>query len=139
AEDGIRDRNVTGVQTCALPILRILWKSGQTKINPAFTVLEYLPKVSTRPSLFCGTILKPKQTYIITKTTIMPIIILTIIIFTSKLSCLSFHSFPHQASWRHLQANLPFRSMCSGARQAVWRIHIYSFDPNYSMHLESLL
>src|SRR5699024_11355860 len=23
AEDGIRDRNVTGVQTCALPILRI--------------------------------------------------------------------------------------------------------------------
>src|SRR5699024_12127387 len=24
AEDGIRDRNVTGVQTCALPILRVL-------------------------------------------------------------------------------------------------------------------
>src|SRR5699024_11903068 len=28
AEDGIRDRNVTGVQTCALPILlRALWTS----------------------------------------------------------------------------------------------------------------
>src|SRR5699024_9298632 len=25
AEDGIRDRNVTGVQTCALPILNIMW------------------------------------------------------------------------------------------------------------------
>src|SRR5699024_11718772 len=33
AEDGIRDRNVTGVQTCALPILiRIL--SRKTKNNP---------------------------------------------------------------------------------------------------------
>src|SRR5699024_11989103 len=28
AEDGIRYRNVTGVQTCALPILRILAKSS---------------------------------------------------------------------------------------------------------------
>src|SRR5699024_3486645 len=26
AEDGIRDRNVTGVQTCALPILDIEWQ-----------------------------------------------------------------------------------------------------------------
>src|SRR5699024_11814673 len=26
AEDGIRDRNVTGVQTCALPILQILYQ-----------------------------------------------------------------------------------------------------------------
>src|SRR5699024_11893250 len=26
AEDGIRDRNVTGVQTCALPILRKPWR-----------------------------------------------------------------------------------------------------------------
>src|SRR5699024_5706616 len=25
AEDGIRDRNVTGVQTCALPICRTAW------------------------------------------------------------------------------------------------------------------
>src|SRR5207249_5170907 len=28
AEDGIRDRNVTGVQTCALPILRIMERKG---------------------------------------------------------------------------------------------------------------
>src|SRR5699024_11836001 len=36
AEDGIRDRNVTGVQTCALPILSIL-DNAATKIyfNPA--------------------------------------------------------------------------------------------------------
>src|SRR5207249_6895726 len=27
AEDGIRDRNVTGVQTCALPIFLFRWKS----------------------------------------------------------------------------------------------------------------
>src|SRR5699024_11766008 len=27
AEDGIRDRNVTGVQTCALPISYIVWKN----------------------------------------------------------------------------------------------------------------
>src|SRR6266704_3392966 len=35
AEDGIRDRNVTGVQTCALPILRI---AGQyhVKTEPPF-------------------------------------------------------------------------------------------------------
>src|SRR5699024_12092675 len=30
AEDGIRDRNVTGVQTCALPILR-KWSSSMIK------------------------------------------------------------------------------------------------------------
>src|SRR5207248_8959620 len=28
AEDGIRDRTVTGVQTCALPILRSWWRSS---------------------------------------------------------------------------------------------------------------
>ena len=28
AEDGIRDTSVTGVQTCALPILPFLWVSG---------------------------------------------------------------------------------------------------------------
>src|SRR5699024_11784860 len=28
AEDGIRDRNVTGVQTCALPILRYAHENG---------------------------------------------------------------------------------------------------------------
>src|SRR5699024_12038489 len=30
AEDGIRDRNVTGVQTCALPILQLARSAGVT-------------------------------------------------------------------------------------------------------------
>src|SRR5437868_15256271 len=33
AEDGIRDRNVTGVQTCALPILKI--QAGRSREAPA--------------------------------------------------------------------------------------------------------
>src|SRR5437868_9757050 len=37
AEDGIRDRNVTGVQTCALPIYRI---------NRIFFILEFVGAVS---------------------------------------------------------------------------------------------
>src|SRR5207249_7639373 len=32
AEDGIRDRNVTGVQTCALPILGT-WKRGTFRVS----------------------------------------------------------------------------------------------------------
>src|SRR5699024_11315093 len=42
AEDGIRDRNVTGVQTCALPILRIYMTpriTVQTLINIAVVIL----------------------------------------------------------------------------------------------------
>src|SRR5438067_10343539 len=40
AEDGIRDRNVTGVQTCALPILRIWVKPDQlTKLGMTVTDL----------------------------------------------------------------------------------------------------
>src|SRR5699024_11561021 len=36
AEDGIRDRNVTGVQTCALPILNIRLKpQWSTLIHPS--------------------------------------------------------------------------------------------------------
>src|SRR5699024_11772856 len=31
AEDGIRDRNVTGVQTCALPISTVFDKAGRGK------------------------------------------------------------------------------------------------------------
>src|SRR5699024_11287834 len=39
AEDGIRDRNVTGVQTCALPILNITPQisSGSFELGKAFT------------------------------------------------------------------------------------------------------
>src|SRR5699024_11512917 len=33
AEDGIRDRNVTGVQTCVLPILLIFSKDTHENIN----------------------------------------------------------------------------------------------------------
>src|SRR5699024_11987971 len=29
AEDGIRDRNVTGVQTCALPIYKVSYETGE--------------------------------------------------------------------------------------------------------------
>src|SRR5690606_40673049 len=35
AEDGIRDFHVTGVQTCALPIFRLI---GATTENPSFEV-----------------------------------------------------------------------------------------------------
>src|SRR5437868_8861946 len=40
AEDGIRDRNVTGVQTCALPILRS-FASGAASVAAAFGGLGY--------------------------------------------------------------------------------------------------
>src|SRR6266540_5597578 len=33
ADDGIRDRDVTGVQTCALPILNADGTSGQTRLT----------------------------------------------------------------------------------------------------------
>src|SRR5699024_11873056 len=33
AEDGIRDRNVTGVQTCALPILGLLYQAPEASAD----------------------------------------------------------------------------------------------------------
>src|SRR5699024_11918983 len=45
AEDGIRDRNVTGVQTCALPI------SGMTGVEAAKQIL----KSASQPPLFVFT------------------------------------------------------------------------------------
>src|SRR5699024_6094268 len=46
AEDGIRDRNVTGVQTCALPIFRLfggLIKSMWTSVRSVFsTVIKWI-------------------------------------------------------------------------------------------------
>src|SRR5699024_11763267 len=42
AEDGIRDRNVTGVQTCALPIS---WMLGKIvfPVTVIITILQYTP------------------------------------------------------------------------------------------------
>src|SRR5207248_942085 len=51
AEDGIRDRTVTGVQTCALPILILVWAptlaflkfdTWQLLINTATTIITFL-------------------------------------------------------------------------------------------------
>src|SRR5207249_6419060 len=44
AEDGIRDRNVTGVQTCALPISRPLWRKISktcSTLSEALTVWQW--------------------------------------------------------------------------------------------------
>src|SRR5207249_8824884 len=42
AEDGIRDRNVTGVQTCALPISTFTW-GGPDKPAQEHTIVEFDP------------------------------------------------------------------------------------------------
>src|SRR5438067_8022163 len=47
AEDGIRDRNVTGVQTCALPI--------SLSVNVATLVATLTPVATLYPSLAGGT------------------------------------------------------------------------------------
>src|SRR5699024_11795933 len=50
AEDGIRDRNVTGVQTCALPILNILFlltpKSDCAYVREEDTIRQALERMS---------------------------------------------------------------------------------------------
>src|SRR5207249_5235766 len=38
AEDGIRDRNVTGVQTCALPIFPLYFTSRSIPVQPIYAV-----------------------------------------------------------------------------------------------------
>src|SRR5207249_6805905 len=43
AEDGIRDRNVTGVQTCALPI----WSAMRS-------MATILPPAIVKPNIICG-------------------------------------------------------------------------------------
>src|SRR4030067_1608458 len=60
AEDGIRDKLVTGVQTCALPI----WISSD---KPGFSVLWYLPSRSTTHSCPCGTMRTPRLIVISTR------------------------------------------------------------------------
>src|SRR5207249_9248968 len=80
AEDGIRDRNVTGVQTCALPISRALRlvRSGQVQPvgapprtpagSTAATVkqLKALAIVLAHPIYWVGT--NPATTYELTRT-----------------------------------------------------------------------
>src|ERR1022692_5108183 len=55
AEDGIRDYKVTGVQTCALPILPVLksnacmeQEAGMGKVGP------FSPKISSVSEVHCG-------------------------------------------------------------------------------------
>src|SRR5207249_6097890 len=48
AEDGIRDRNVTGVQTCALPISGIERSIKVTVRDPSFADVQGLPIRSKR-------------------------------------------------------------------------------------------
>src|SRR5437763_8547251 len=44
AEDGIRDTSVTGVQTCALPILKIQVQNGTGTPGQAGTAVEAIKK-----------------------------------------------------------------------------------------------
>src|SRR5699024_11811152 len=44
AEDGIRDRNVTGVQTCALPIFQFWKKAMKLDYDPNVKVQMIRPK-----------------------------------------------------------------------------------------------
>src|SRR5699024_11857706 len=48
AEDGIRDRNVTGVQTCALPI-SVSMGSGQIPSRPAAAASSAPPSAGATP------------------------------------------------------------------------------------------
>src|SRR5699024_12161710 len=43
AEDGIRDRNVTGVQTCALPILRLNWEAETPMFSASSFCVMWFP------------------------------------------------------------------------------------------------
>src|SRR5699024_12207251 len=42
-EDGIRDRNVTGVQTCALPISCVAWGFWFFGLLPIFDYVHWIP------------------------------------------------------------------------------------------------
>src|SRR5437868_14151476 len=46
AEDGIRDRNVTGVQTCALPILRAIREEEPAPPSQKLGAAEGLPALA---------------------------------------------------------------------------------------------
>src|SRR5260370_15987301 len=74
AEDGIRDSSVTGVQTCALPILKSTWTIQQTARNCAgqFSILSPGEKCESKKDVveilslsfwqaFCSAILGPRS------------------------------------------------------------------------------
>src|SRR5699024_10937805 len=58
AEDGIRDRNVTGVQTCALPIstpVHASWESTHATCTPCRCTAAYSPTSHRRcPVVWCA-------------------------------------------------------------------------------------
>src|SRR5207249_7222892 len=54
AEDGIRDRNVTGVQTCALPILIPIWRARWGSPPRASTTTSPASRHSTTRSSSAG-------------------------------------------------------------------------------------
>src|SRR5699024_7533281 len=47
AEDGIRDRNVTGVQTCTLPIAKLMLSLYDVFISKDASIMEINPLVTT--------------------------------------------------------------------------------------------
>src|SRR5699024_11572031 len=51
AEDGLRDRNVTGVQTCALPIFGPLGLAGRQRTMSAPWTVRVLPPFHSRRHL----------------------------------------------------------------------------------------
>src|SRR5699024_11796062 len=52
AEDGIRDRNVTGVQTCALPILCLFSSQTVLFLHKLFLPCHYITKIRIRICAF---------------------------------------------------------------------------------------
>src|SRR5699024_12108676 len=51
AEDGIRDRNVTGVQTCALPICNPKMKEAVLKKQPNYWTMAFPSSIRKKSSL----------------------------------------------------------------------------------------
>src|SRR5699024_11474022 len=66
AEDGIRDRNVTGVQTCALPICsrgqRRRRRSGSLRIRSMSMTIHFsIPSAGSGAAVTVGSVLPPRR------------------------------------------------------------------------------